>query len=70
MAKLHITVIPEMREIDYDAKPGERFDEALESLGFIPDCMLIFSEKTGKSIPQDEIIEEDSVRIFPTSSRG
>jgi len=70
MVKLHITVIPEMREITYDTTPGERFDEALSSLGFIPDCVLIFSNVTGKSIPQDEIIKEESVRIFPTSSRG
>jgi len=66
IVKLHLQ--QEDEALDYTAKPGDTYEDALLSFGINPDTVLIFFQ--GVSIPQDKIIEEDAVKIISTCTRG
>jgi len=59
---------PEGETIAYAGADGATYDEALFSIGIIPDTVLILFK--GESLPQDKCIEEDEVEIVSTCSRG
>ncbi|HOT03112.1 MAG TPA: thiamine S protein [Methanolinea sp.] len=47
---------------------GATYEEALLSIGIIPDTVLILFK--GQSLPQDMQIEAEEVEIVSTGSRG
>lgn len=61
-------MVPGGEVVDYEGPEGSTYEDALLSLGIIPDIMLILSH--GVSLPQDKPIEEDEVEILSTCSRG
>ena len=62
------TLIPDGDVLVYRGRPGDTYETALLSFGLNPDTALIFSR--GRSIPQDNKIEEEEAGIFLASSRG
>ena len=62
------TLIPDGTLLIYRGRPGDTYETALLSFGINPDTTLLFSD--GRSLPQDEKIEEEEVNIFLTASRG
>jgi hypothetical protein len=62
------TLIPDGGVLVYQGLPGDTYEAALLSFDINPDTALIFC--CGRSLPQDQEIEEEEVGIFLTSSRG
>ncbi len=61
-------MVPGGDVVDYEGPEGSTYEDALLSLGIIPDIVLILFH--GESLPQDKPIEEDEVEILSTCSRG
>lgn len=61
-------MVPGGDVVDYEGPEGSTYEDALLSLGIIPDIVLILFH--GVSLPQDKQIEEDEVEILSTCSRG
>lgn len=66
--KCRFLLEPEGRVANYEGPEGATYEEALLSIGIIPDTVLIISR--GVSLPQDKPVEEDEVKIISTCSRG
>ncbi|OPY45899.1 MAG: hypothetical protein A4E42_00668 [Methanoregulaceae archaeon PtaU1.Bin222] len=66
--KCTFLMVPGGEVVDYEGPEGSTYEEALLSLGVIPDTVLILFR--GVSLPQDKPIEEDEVEILSTCSRG
>ncbi len=62
--KCRFLLIPDGTAIEYEGPCGVTYEEALLSIGIIPDTALIFFH--GTSLPQDRPIEEDKVEIVVT----
>ncbi len=61
-------MVPGGDVVDYEGPEGSTYEDALLSLGIIPDIVLILFH--GESLPHDKPIEEDEVEILSTCSRG
>jgi len=67
--KCRFRLVPDQELVEYTGEEGtERYEEALLSIGIIPDTVLILHR--GESLPQDSVIGEDEVDIIATGSRG
>lgn len=66
--KCRFRIIPGQQTIEYTGAEGTTYEEALLSIGIIPDTVLILHR--GKSLPQDSVIRDDEVDIVSTCSRG
>ena len=62
------TLIPDGNVLIYQGRPGDTYETALLSFGLNPDAALIFHH--GRSLQQDNKIEDEEVGIFLTSARG
>jgi len=60
--------IPSQEIVEFTGEEGTTYEEALLSLGIIPDTVLILHER--ESIAQDSVIAKDEVDIVDTGSRG
>ena len=67
-AKCRFHIIPGHQIVEYTGAEGTTYEEALLSIGIIPDTVLILHG--GKSLPQDSVIREEEVDIVSTCSRG
>ncbi|MDH7511080.1 MAG: thiamine S protein [Methanolinea sp.] len=67
-AKCRFRIIPGEQTVEYTGAEGTTYEDALLSIGIIPDTVLILHG--GKSLPQDEVIREEEVDIISTCSRG
>ncbi|HII75507.1 MAG TPA: thiamine S protein [Methanolinea sp.] len=66
--KCRLFLVPGGECVEYEGAEGATYEEALLSIGIIPDTVLILFR--GESLPQDKSIEEDEVEIVSTCSRG
>ena len=66
--RCRFSMVPGGEQVDYEGPEGATYEDALLSLGIIPDTVLILFR--GASIPQDKPVEEDEVEILSTCSRG
>ncbi|OPX67655.1 MAG: hypothetical protein A4E37_01313 [Methanoregulaceae archaeon PtaB.Bin056] len=66
--KCRLFLVPEGKRVEYEGVAGATYEDALLSIGIIPDTVLILFK--GESLPQDKQIEEDEVEIISTGSRG
>jgi len=66
--KCRLLLVPGGECIEYEGMDGATYEEALLSIGIIPDTVLILIK--GQSLPQDMQIEADVVEIGATGSRG
>lgn len=66
--KCRFRLIPGDETVEFEAQDGTTYEEALVSVGIIPDTVLILHR--GESLPQDAPIGEDEVDIVSTCSRG
>jgi len=66
--KCRFRLVPDQELVGVHGRGGETYEEALLSIGIIPDTVLILHR--GESLPQDSVIGEDEVDIIATGSRG
>jgi len=66
--KCRFRLVPDQEIVEYTGEEGTTYEEALLSIGIIPDTVLILHR--GESLPQDSVIGEDEVDIIATGSRG
>ncbi len=66
--KCWFRLVPDQELVEYTGEEGTTYEEALLSIGIIPDTVLILHR--GESLPQDSVIGEDEVDIIATGSRG
>ncbi len=66
--KCRLLLVPGGECIEYEGMDGATYEEALLSIGIIPDTVLILFK--GQSLPQDMQIEAEEVEIVSTGSRG
>jgi len=66
--KCRFRLVPDQELVEYTGEEGTTYEEALLSIGIIPDTVLILHR--GESLPQDSVIGEDEVDIIATGSRG
>jgi len=66
--KCRFRLVPDQEIVEYTGEEGATYEEALLSIGIIPDTVLILHR--GESLPQDSVILEDEVDIVATGSRG
>ena len=66
--KCRLLLVPGGECIEYEGVDGATYEDALLSIGIIPDTVLILFK--GESLPQDTRIGEDEVEIVSTGSRG
>lgn len=66
--KCRFRLIPGDETVEFEVPEGTTYEEALVSIGIIPDTVLILHR--GVSLPQDAPIGEEKVDIVSTCSRG